>query len=69
MRSKVQLIYKSGRTATVESERPLEELFREMTQSHWFLHSGGAENMLDVERIKPMSGAAAYLEDGPRRIR
>jgi CRISPR/Cas system CSM-associated protein Csm2 small subunit len=68
MRCKVQLTYKSGRLVTVESERygTLEDMVREMTTSHWFLHSGGAENMLEVERIKPMSGVPTVAD--PRKV-
>lgn len=67
-RTKVQIVYKSGRTVVVDSDQPISDLIRDMTTSHWFTHAGGAENMLEAERIKPMGGMA-QLDDGLRRMR
>lgn len=67
MKCKVQLTYRSGRNVTVESDEyeHVGHMVRDMAHSSWYFHAAGAENMMEVERIKPLSGMTVT---DPRRV-
>lgn len=70
MKHKVQVIYNSGRTVNVEAEgyNSVDDMIKDMASSTFFVHDGGAENMLFVERIKPLQGASVMPRNEIRRV-
>lgn len=56
---RVKITYRSGRVDHVESDGydDIAELIQDISTSHFYLHTGGAINVMEVESIKPASTA------------